>query len=380
MPLVLAVVNQKGGCGKTTLAIHLAAGLARRGRDVLAVDLDPQGHVALGFGLDGVGARDPALSDVLVDSPLTSRGPLLDEVLVEARPRLDLAPANVGLAGLENRLAAKRGREERLAEHIAASSKTWDVVVIDTPPNLGILSLNALVAAHEAVIPLDPSPFGLQGLDRLLSTIDLVRNKTGHDVVPRVVPSMLARRDADGHARLEKLRESSPGLVMPLALRRSTLVPRASSAGKVVLESAPGSKVAQDVRDLVGLLENGWRAEGIEPSESAFSGLRAYAGTLVFSHAELPPEEVQLAGSFNGWTPDAGVQLVTGPRGWRKRIEVAPGHYEYRFVVGGQWMSDPLNDASVPNEFGETNSLIEVPTGPPPREPRADARTAVGVS
>jgi chromosome partitioning protein len=161
----VAVMNQKGGVGKTTTVANLSAALARRGQSVWALDLDPQCHLSLHFDVD---PTSPAtLYEVLVDELA------ITEAARTVGDRLTVLPGSVDLAGVETELAAAPGRERRLANQLT-SHVDADVVLIDCPPSLGLLTLNALAAADEVLIPLQPHFLALQGLGQLLQTVSLV--------------------------------------------------------------------------------------------------------------------------------------------------------------------------------------------------------------
>jgi chromosome partitioning protein len=370
--VILALANQKGGCGKTTSAIHLAAAYARRDLRVLLIDLDPQGHATMGLGVEPAEGR-PALSDALAHTPLSGVGAGLELAIQAARPGLDIVPANLGLAGLELRLATVPGREERLAEHLAEIADGWDVIVLDSPPNLGLLTINALVAAGQVLVPVEPSPFSLQALERVLDTIRAVEEHTGHRVTTRVLPTMVAARDAHGVALIDRLQAARPGMVLPARIRRSVLFPRAASAGKTIGELSPHCPAWQDYIDAADAIAEAWRAE-ISAGRPRFLGLRVCDGGVEFSHPDLEPDEVRLAGEFNDWDPDRGVELHDrGVRGWSKRLRLAPGHYEYKFILRSDWVPDPANPRRAQSAMGAVNSIIDVPG------PRA-ARPAPGAS
>lgn len=370
MANILALVNQKGGCGKTTTAIHLAAAFARRGMRCLLIDLDPQSHAAMGLGVE-IPAEKPTLSEVLSRTALTGAGPDLDQAIVCARPGIHLVPANLGLAALEARLANVPGREERLSEHLAQIVDDWDVALIDSPPNLGLLTVNALVAADEALIPFEPATFALQGVERVLATIELVANQTEHRVTPRALPTMVPTHDLFASSLVHEFRDQHPGLVLPSRVRRSSLFPRAAAQGKSLGEVFPRAAAWRDYRNVADILARGW-AES-RPVTARFTGLRVVGQGVAFSHPELLPEDIQLAGSFNDWVPDRGVELrQLSNGGWMKFAVVPPGSYEYKFVVRGDWCNDPENPVCVPNDLGGTNSLIEVV--PTPAVRAAEAR------
>jgi chromosome partitioning protein len=169
MAVVLAVVNQKGGVGKSTTALNLSAVLARRGRRVLLVDLDPQGNATSGLGIPKDRLRS-SVYDVLL-----RRLPLRAVLLPTAVEGLEVAPSTVELAGAEVELASEEDRAERLREALEGLRDRYDLVVVDCPPSLGLLTLNALVAADRALLPIQCEYYALEGLSLLLRTLDLVR-------------------------------------------------------------------------------------------------------------------------------------------------------------------------------------------------------------
>ena len=243
VPRVLTVANQKGGVGKTTTTVNVAAALAQAGLQVLVIDLDPQGNASTALGIDHH-AEVPSIYDVLVDGAA-----LLDVVQpCLTVPGLFCAPATIDLAGAEIELVSLVARESRLQRAIAAAGATghsYDYILIDCPPSLGLLTVNAMVAASEVFIPIQCEYYALEGLSQLLKNIELVR---AHLNPPLHVSTILLTM-YDGRTRLsaqvaEEVREHFPAEVLRTTVPRSVRVSEAPSFGETVMTYDPASSGA----------------------------------------------------------------------------------------------------------------------------------------
>jgi chromosome partitioning protein len=235
---IMTIANQKGGVGKTTTAVNLAASLAQHGVRVLVIDLDPQGNASTALDVDHhVGT--PSVYNTLVEDR-----PLADIVRpVEGLPGLYCAPATIDLAGAEIELVPLVARESRLARAVAAyDSSGLDYIFIDCPPSLGLLTLNALVAAREVLIPIQCEYYALEGLEQLLRTVDLVK---GHLNQALQVSTILLTM-YDGRTRLasqvaDDVRSHFGPVVLQSIIPRSVRVSEAPSYGQSVITYDPGS-------------------------------------------------------------------------------------------------------------------------------------------
>lgn len=240
---IIAVANHKGGCGKTTTAINLAAALAQLGQRVLLVDFDPQGHATLGLGYDPNSFEKTAYHAMVGDFLPVST------LAVKTRvPRLHLLPSNILLAGAELSLRDVPGKELILGEQLRAVSTQYDLCVIDCSPSLGILMLNALVAGTEVLIPVQAHFFALDGLKRLLDTIRVIRTRFSPCSVRPLglLVTFMEERTALSRRIEEGMRRHFGALVFDTVIHKSVTLAEAPSKGQCILTYLPGSKGAQE--------------------------------------------------------------------------------------------------------------------------------------
>jgi chromosome partitioning protein len=359
----IAVMNQKGGCGKTTTVVSLAGCLAAEGHAVLVVDMDPQAHATLGLGVDPEEV-DENLYDVLAEAE--GAGAKLGDVIVEAADHLDVAPSGVILSALEQKLTAEgaRGRTERLAGALAKLDKSYDFALIDCPPNVGILTFNALRAASEVIIPLETSYFSMHGVAKLLETIALLEDRIGHSLKIRILPTLFDGRTRFAKRALAEIRETYKDLVFDSVIRSNVRLREAAQRGVPIAKLDRRSYGFVDYMSLA--LEVLYDREEEEipvatpptpPTDAEITN--AGAKGVVFTFKDPHVRDVQLAGDFNNWIPDQGVETRHGPGGtWEKVVRLGPGVYQYRYFVDGEWTPDPSNPRRVEGPAGGVNSVL----------------------
>lgn len=352
----IILVNQKGGCGKTTTAINLSCCLAGQGKKTLLIDMDPQGHAGMGFGVKPAEIEESVYEVLSGEVPIT-------KAIHPLKKNLDAVFSNMGLNAFQRVMANVPEREYRLAKSLKEVEDHYDYLIIDSPSGVGLLTFNGLMACEEVVIPVDSSLFSLHELGEIVDILRIIEEKTEHAFTIRILATNMDRRTNFCKGVVQTLTKKYPEACLKTVIQTCTRLREAVGHGKPVADFDKRCNAFRDYQALakeivgqesvvkVGALGSGGKKNVEIPVERK----------IVFTLEAPVNANVLIAGDFNHWVPEAlNLSLSRGKPVWQSAKSLSPGSYEYKFLVNGQWVADPKNSATTRSNLGGVNSVVNV--------------------
>ncbi len=310
----IAIVNQKGGCGKTTISINLASALAEAGQKVLLVDMDPQSHCAVGLAVPEQ-QIEQSIYDVLISR--SRNEPIkLTEILWQITDKLELAPASIDLSAFEQQMAGIPERECCLRDAIEGVKNDYDYTLVDCPPAVGLLTFNALRAATDVIVPVETGYFALHGLSKQLETLSILCKRCSQHVEVRVLASMYDIRTKMAREILAELREHFSDKMYTTIVNFNTKIKEAASFGQPISEYDPASKGQKDfetlAQEVVGSGVKEQRHEFVNSLADQLESISATADELIRA-ADPPIQIIETTAPESAFGGPESDEFVTSP-------------------------------------------------------------------
>ena len=327
---------------------------------MLLIDLDPQAHATLGLNIKS----DLSIYNVL--SKLTQKKSSLEDIIQEVDSDFDIAPSGMILSTIEQELAGEIGREARLRDILNNFKGEYEYIIIDCPPNLGILTINAIRSSNEIIIPVEASRFSLEGIAQLTSIIELVRDRLSHDVESKVLVTNFDSRLRHSFTMLAKIKADFSAKLFDTIVHVNVKLKEAQNHGQHIFKFDKYCRGAKDYYSLSReIISRDTKPSGvaIDLREKMRELVRENLPRLIsidFAVTAPSAKEVFLAGEFNEWKVNETSRMSFNNGVWVKKVSLPLGKYRYRFVVDGKWVEDTSNPLKELNPYGEMDSLVEV--------------------
>ena len=420
---IIAIANQKGGCGKTTTAINLSACLAFLQKKVLLIDLDPQGHATCGLGIKAEFLERTSF-DLFQETPQD-----INDLILPVNDFLSLIPTHNILSQVEQEGAHQEHcSHETLSKRMTQLSGSYDYVIIDLPPHIGFLTANALCAAEEVIIPIEPSFFSLHGLAKIFETIDSNQRVQNRQLRLHALMTRFEKRTRLGREIQEEVRKYFQQQMFLNTIDENIRLKEAAASGKSIVDF---DRESIGFRNYIGLaievierglicqlisktdssneeietakemtetlpqnLSNGvehqneGKTSPIQEISEARCSLRGQGeldldelkpkkvlGGVLFSYLSREATSVLIAGDFSRWIAEPLVLVDESIGLWQKIIQLDSGTYHYKFLVNDVWRTDPSNQLTKTNRYGGIDSVITIKSSPLTYEDRQETKT-----
>ncbi|MDD5634442.1 MAG: AAA family ATPase [Candidatus Omnitrophica bacterium] len=345
---IISVANQKGGCGKTTLAVNVAAALARLGSETLLVDLDPQAHATFALGCTEKSSETKTSYDIF-RAHFDTVELNFEDLIINDRKSLSLVPANMMLSAAEINLGGINGAATILYRTLMKPFfNKYEYVIIDSPPSFGFLTLNSMYAADTIIVPMDLSYFSFNGIDSVYRVAGLLNAETGRKPSIFFVINIYDQR-SNFAKELDKDAKSKIGpYLLPTKIRSSVRLREAAKLGKTIFEYDSKSSSALDFYNLT--------------SEILTADNKSMNAIIKEFLIHAPNAgSVYVLGDFNGWQKSDANRLAKLENGeWSAHFTLDKGKYRYKFLVDDEWKTDPKNPKNEANIYGTIDSIVEV--------------------
>lgn len=335
---VISVVNQKGGCGKTITALNLSAGLSKKGFRVLLIDLDPQAHATFAMKKETNFTITDILEKIVKNEKIPS-----DRLYIPISDTLSFIPSCIGLVSLEHKLIAKNDKLQIISSFLNTLESSFDYVVIDCPPNLGILTLNALDASTYSLIPMGICNFSLKGVEMLKNILIMLKEFKGTAPAPFYLLNQIDMRSNFSRTFVEKVKSQLGNLLLKTVIRNNIHLREAISYGKNIFDYKPDCHGSEDFTALTD-----------EIAQTTFH-MNWTPLFLKSNHFR----EVHAVGDFSNWQKDDRYRMKKiGHDIWALNVNLERGKYHYKFLAENDWLTDPHNKTTESDCFGGKNSVL----------------------